>query len=360
MRLRLNENNIPLLATAVVCVSLFAAGAVRYHDVGFFTARNVIDMLAGNAFLGVVAVGMTFVILSGGIDLSVGSVVALAGVLIGWAVKGRGIHPAVAIPAVLVGGTLFGAAMGCLIHFFRLPAFLVTLAGMFLARGLGFLVSLESIPLGHPWYLRASEWAIPLGRLGGKRPVGLPLPAVVFLVTLAAAAYVAKMTPFGRNVYAIGGNEHSSLLMGLPVGRTKIGVYALSGFCAALGGVVYTIYTLSGDPRSAFALERRRLHDLHPQRRPALRLRAGARRHRRRGDRRHAAHGRRGLRDRHAAGRADPRDHPGRHHIRGHAQRRLDAHRHRAAAVRVHRAPAAGGEGVVGRLELVDNPPARP
>jgi simple sugar transport system permease protein len=254
MRFRLNENNIPLLATAVVCVSLFAAGAIRYPS-GFFTARNVIDMLAGNAFLGVVAVGMTFVILSGGIDLSVGSVVALAGVLIGWAVTVHGIHPAVAIPAVLVGGTLFGAAMGCLIHFFRLPAFLVTLAGMFLARGLGFLVSLESIALSHPWYSGASEWAIPLGNLGGKVPVGLPLPAVVFLVTLAAAAFVAKMTSFGRNVYAIGGNEHSSLLMGLPVGRTKIGVYALSGFCAALGGVVYTVYTLSGDPRSAFALE---------------------------------------------------------------------------------------------------------
>jgi simple sugar transport system permease protein len=255
MRFRLNENNIPLLATAVVCVSLFAAGSVRYQDSGFFTARNVIDMLAGNAFLGVVAVGMTFVILSGGIDLSVGSVVALASVLIGWAVKVHGIHPAVAIAGVLAGGTLFGAAMGCLIHFFRLPAFLVTLAGMFLARGLGFLVSLESMALSHPWYMRVSEWAIPLGHLGGKRPVGLPLPAVVFLVTLAAAAYVARMTSFGRNVYAIGGNEHSSLLMGLPVGRTKVGVYALSGFCAALGGVVYTIYTLSGDPRSAFALE---------------------------------------------------------------------------------------------------------
>src|SRR5215212_8609118 len=91
MRFRLNENNIPLLATALVCVSLFAAGAVRYPS-GFFTARNVIDMLAGNAFLGVVAVGMTFVILSGGIDLSVGSVVALTGVGNGWAVREKGMH----------------------------------------------------------------------------------------------------------------------------------------------------------------------------------------------------------------------------------------------------------------------------
>jgi simple sugar transport system permease protein len=205
--------------------------------------------------IGVVAVGMTFVILSGGIDLSVGSVVALTGVLVGWAVQRHGVHPAVAIPAVLAGGALFGAAMGALIHFFRLPAFLVTLAGMFLARGLAFLISLESLALNHPWYARASEWAIPLGRLGGTRPVGLPLPAVVLLATLAVAIYLARLTSFGRNVYAVGGNEHSSLLMGLPVGRTKIAVYALSGFCAALGGVVYTVYTPSGDPRSAVALE---------------------------------------------------------------------------------------------------------
>ena len=255
MRFRLNENNIPLLATAVVCAALFAAGAARFHDSGFFTARNVVNMFNDNAYLGVVAVGMTFVILSGGIDLSVGSVVALTGVVIGWAVQRRGMHPGIVIPLALLGGGLFGAAMGALIHYFRLPAFLVTLAGMFLARGWAFLISLESMALGHRWYAEASAWAIPLGNLGGRRPVGLPLPAVIFLVTLAVAMYVARLTSFGRNVYAVGGNEHSSLLMGLPVGRTKIGVYALSGFCAALGGVVYTMYTLSGDPRSGVALE---------------------------------------------------------------------------------------------------------
>ena len=253
MRFRLNENNIPLLATAVVCVSLFAAGSMRYD--GFFSARNAINMLSDNAFLGVVAVGMTFVILSGGIDLSVGSVVALTGVGIGWAVQGKGVHPAVAVAAALTFGTVFGAAMGCLIHFFRLPAFLVTLAGMFLARGLAFLISLESVALNHPWYSAASEWAVPLGHLGERRPVGLPVPAVVFLLTLAAGIVVARLTSFGRNVYAIGGNEQSSLLMGLPVARTKIGVYALSGFCAALGGVVFTVYMLSGDPQRAVGLE---------------------------------------------------------------------------------------------------------
>jgi ribose/xylose/arabinose/galactoside ABC-type transport system permease subunit len=252
MRIRLNENNIPLLATALVCLLLFTAGALRYE--GFASARTVVAMLGDNAFLGVVAIGMTFVILSGGIDLSVGSVVALAGVLIGWAVQGTGYHPGAVVPAVLFGGALFGAAMGCLIHFFRLPPFLVTLAGMFLARGLAFLISVESLGLSHPWYAQASEWAVVLAGQGRTR-VALPLTAVIYLGALVVAVYAAHWTPFGRNVYAIGGNEHSSLLMGLPVGRTKVGVYALSGFCAALGGVVFTLYTTSGDPRAAVGLE---------------------------------------------------------------------------------------------------------
>src|SRR5689334_16288752 len=114
MRFRLTENNIPLLATAVVWLSLFAAGSLRYD--GFFSAHDAINLLSDNAFLGVVAVGMTFVILSGGIDLSVGSVVALTGVAIGWAVQGKGIHPAVAVVVALLGGALFGAGMGALIH----------------------------------------------------------------------------------------------------------------------------------------------------------------------------------------------------------------------------------------------------
>src|SRR3954451_17341863 len=148
MRFRLTENNIPLLATGVVCVSLFVAGSLRYDH--FASLANVRDILINNAYLGVVAVGMTFVILSGGIDLSVRSMVALPGVAIGWAVEQRGVHPGVAVPGALLFGALFGAGMGCLIHFFGLPAFLVTLAGMFLARGLGFVLSLESIAYAHP------------------------------------------------------------------------------------------------------------------------------------------------------------------------------------------------------------------
>jgi simple sugar transport system permease protein len=250
MRFRLTENNIPLLATAVVCVSLFVAGGLRYEH--FASAGNVVGILIDNAFLGVVAVGMTFVILSGGIDLSVGSVVALTGVAIGWAVEKRGVHPGAAVPGMLLFGAAFGAAMGGLVHYFKLPAFLVTLAGMFLARGLGFVLSLESIGYAHPALRGAADVYVPI--VPG-RGIGMPLTAVLFLVTLAVGIYLAHLTSFGRNVYAVGGNEQSAVLMGLPVARTKILVYALSGFCAALGGVVNSIYTLSGNPTAALELE---------------------------------------------------------------------------------------------------------
>ena len=250
MRFRLTENNIPLLATAVVCVSLFVAGGMRYEH--FATPANFVGILIDYAFLGVVAVGMTFVILSGGIDLSVGSVVALTGVAIGWAVERHAVHPAVAVPAALLFGAAFGGAQGCLIHFFRLPAFLVTLAGMFLARGLAFVLSLESIGYSHRFFIDATAVELPLIP---SQSVVLPLTAVVFLVTLLVGIYLAHFTSFGRNVYAIGGNEQSAVLMGLPVARTKVTVYAISGFCAALGGLVNSMYTLSGDPVAAVELE---------------------------------------------------------------------------------------------------------
>jgi ribose/xylose/arabinose/galactoside ABC-type transport system permease subunit len=252
MRFRLTENNIPLLATALVCVSLFAAGGLRYPH--FASVDNVVNLLIANAYVGVVAVGMTFVILSGGIDLSVGSVAGLAGVAIGWAVQKHAVHPMAAIAAALAFGALFGTGMGGLIHFFRLPAFLVTLAGMFLARGLGFVISLESLPYDHPFFDRMSAISMPLVPGGG---IGLPVTSIVFLVVLAAGIYLAHLTSFGRNVYALGGNEQSALLMGVPVSRTKVLIYALSGFCAALGGVLLSVGTMSGNPNAGMEWELR-------------------------------------------------------------------------------------------------------
>ena len=241
------QRNIPFLATLSVCILLYVIAGSRYE--GFFSPRVFINFLSDNAVLGIAAIGLTFVILSGGIDLSVGGMVGVVSIVTAQLIETRGVPPTAAIPLVLVLGVLFGAVMGVLIHFYALPPFLVTLAGMFLARGLGFMIKLESMPINKLNNL-VDAVTIPIGS-----EFDLPATAVVFLALLLIALVTAHFTQFGRNVYALGGNEQSSVLMGLPVAKTKIGVYALSGFCSALAGVVYTFYTSSGNPTAGTGLE---------------------------------------------------------------------------------------------------------
>ncbi|SAL17267.1 galactofuranose ABC transporter, permease protein YjfF [Caballeronia humi] len=234
----IDPRTLPIVVTVVLFAVLFGFGSVMYT--GFFSLQVLLGLLVDNAFLLIVAIGMTFVIVSGGIDLSVGSVVALTTILA--AVFAERLHwPVwVIVPLVLAAGTLYGAAMGALIHFFRLQPFIVTLAGMFLARGACFLITTQSITINDPAFHAISGYHLQVG--SGSLTAG----SLIALATLAVAIFVAHFTRFGRNVYAIGGNERSALLMGLPVARTKVGVYALSGFCSALGGLVFTLYVLSG------------------------------------------------------------------------------------------------------------------
>ncbi len=245
---RFNPRYIPLAATASVLAGLYAAGCVAYPNFG--SLRVLVNLFGDNAFLGIAAVGATFVILSGGIDLSVGSVIAFTGILIA-ALLEHGVSAVAAMTLALALGTVFGAAMGCLIHFFELPAFLVTLGGMFLMRGLGFVVCAQSLAIKVPFYTHTiRELAIPVAPR-----VVVPFTAICLLAAVLAATGVAVYTRFGRNVYAIGSNENSARLMGVPVGWTKIGVYALAGFLSASGGCVATFYMQSGNPASFVGLE---------------------------------------------------------------------------------------------------------
>ncbi|AJK49394.1 galactofuranose ABC transporter, permease protein YjfF [Burkholderia plantarii] len=242
-----DPRTLPIVVTIVLFAALFGFGSVMYT--GFFSMQVLTGLLVDNAFLLIVAIGMTFVILSGGIDLSVGAVVALTTILC--AVGAERLHwPFWAIvPVVLAFGALYGAAMGALIHFCRLQPFIVTLAGMFLARGVCFLITTQSITIDEPTFRAIARLSVPVG--GGTLNAG----ALIAVVTLGVAIYVAHFTRFGRNVYAVGGNERSALLMGLPVARTKVGVYAISGLCSALGGVVFTLYVLSGYGLQAQGME---------------------------------------------------------------------------------------------------------
>lgn len=239
--------SLPRYATLLVCVALYVAAALRFEN--FATLQVFINFLTDNAYLGIVAVGMTFVILSGGIDLSVGSVIALVSITMAVLIEKKGWHPLPAALLMLTAGTAFGALMGLIIHGFKLPAFLVTLAGLFMARGLALVSSLESIQLVHPWYVTL---------LNGRMPVGdatITVVPLIYVVVVVAGMLVARYTTFGRNVYALGGNEDAAVLMGIPVGVTRVGVYAVSGLCSAIAGIVYTLYSNSGNASTAVALE---------------------------------------------------------------------------------------------------------
>jgi galactofuranose transport system permease protein len=245
---RLPRKYLPLAATVSLFFVVATLGSIAYP--GFFSAQVFFNLFIDNAFLIIVAVGMTFVILSGGIDLSVGSVIALTTMVSASLVEQHGWSLALVLPVVLLMGTAFGAFMGVLIERFDLQPFIVTLAGMFMARGLCYLISIDSISITDPLYSAVSQWRIPVW--GGA---SISVGAVLAIVVLLGGIFVAHCTPFGRAVYAVGGNENSALLMGLPVRGTLIGVYALSGLCSALAGVVFTFYMLSGYGLHAVGLE---------------------------------------------------------------------------------------------------------
>jgi ribose/xylose/arabinose/galactoside ABC-type transport system permease subunit len=238
----------PVVASVVLLLAMVLFGSLMYT--GFFSVQVFFNLLIDNAFLLVVAVGMTFVILTGGIDLSVGSVVAFTTMVTAALVEHRHWPPIPVMALVLLIGLVFGAFQGWLIHRFRLQPFIVTLAGMFLARGLCYVISIDSISITDPTFTAIAQARIELFA-GAALSVG----SLIALAVFALALFVAHGTAFGRNVYAIGGSEHSALLMGLPVRATVVGVYALSGFCAALGGMLFAFYTLSGYGLHATGME---------------------------------------------------------------------------------------------------------
>jgi ribose/xylose/arabinose/galactoside ABC-type transport system permease subunit len=249
MRPRFNKALLPFSITLGVCGLLYASAGLCFA--GFFSLPVFSNFFTDNAVLGIAALGLTFVILSGEIDLSVGSLVAFTSMLIAKLVTKNHWHPLFASGLALGVGVLFGILQGLLVHFFRIPGFLVTLGGLFLARGLSFVLQLESIAMEHPFLSKAAD--VHLSIANGK--FELPLPACLFLVLFLVAFVIAQYTRFGRNVYALGGNEQSAALMGLPTAATRVGVFAVSGFCSALAGFVYCLYTFSGNPNAATGLE---------------------------------------------------------------------------------------------------------
>lgn len=244
----MNPRLYPLAATIAIFVLAWVICVMQFPLM--LSTRVIGNLLTDNAYLGIVAVGMTIVILSGGIDLSVGSVIAFSGVFIAVMLRDTGLHPLSVFALLLVVTTGFGAGMGGLIHALAMPPFIVTLAGMFLARGAAYMLTIDSVPIDHAFYdlLDDAYYLMP-----GKGR--LTLIGVVMLLTVAIGMIVAHRTRFGASVLALGGGEAAARLMGVKVGRTTVAIYAFSGLMAGLSGIVFSIYTSSGYPLATVGTE---------------------------------------------------------------------------------------------------------
>jgi len=237
---------MPTFAAIAILLLTFIGAEIYFGN--FVTPGNISSLLLDNAPLLILAVGMTFVIVTAGIDLSVGSVMAFTGIWLAKLLEG-GMSAALAIPIIIVGGALVGLLIGVLIQYFDVQPFIASLAGLFLARGLAYVVSLSSIRVENDAVLWLQTTRFYFGQWY-ITPTG-----IIALLVVAIGAFVMQFTRFGRTIYAIGGNEQSARLMGLNIARTKVAVYVISGTCAGLAGLVLTAYSSSGNPRFGIGTE---------------------------------------------------------------------------------------------------------
>jgi ribose/xylose/arabinose/galactoside ABC-type transport system permease subunit len=211
------------------------------------------NLFINDGSLLLVSIGMTVVILTGGggIDLSVGGVIALVSTASAALLRG-GANPYLVIPLMIVIGVALGTLMGWIIQYLKVQPFIVTLMGLYLARGLAYIISLSSVGIKDPVYKKIA-----------LTPIYIPFMEKVYIypttlvgpIMLLVAIYLLFFTRFGRTIYALGNNEQSALLMGLPVPRTKVLAYAFSGFCSALGGIVFSMSLLAGYGQFATGME---------------------------------------------------------------------------------------------------------
>lgn len=210
----------------------------------FYSSRNVPNILGQLAVPGILAVGMTFVILTGGIDLSVGSLLALLNCITAtWLVADTSI--ALTAAYVLFIGTGIGALFGGLISATRMQPFIVTLAGMASLRGIAYIYTDRGTVSGLGTKLQFLQDPV----------LRLPLSAWIMLALTGVAAFILQRTVFGRNIYAIGGNEEAARYAGIATTKTRIGAYAINGFCVALAAIIYTSRNTNGDPSAGIGFE---------------------------------------------------------------------------------------------------------
>jgi ribose/xylose/arabinose/galactoside ABC-type transport system permease subunit len=239
----------PLLTTITIFILAYFISGRMYPAMQ--RPQVFFNLFINESSLLLVSIGMTFVILTGGIDLSVGGVIALT-TAASAALLRNGVSPLAVMPLMVVMGITLGFALGCIIHFLKVQPFIATLMGLFFARGMAYIISLESVTIKNDFYKLLALTAVPIPFISD---VYVYIPTLVAPLMLLVAIYLTYFTAFGRTIYAIGNNEQSALLMCLPVARTKIIVYSFSGLCSALAGIVFSISLLAGYGQFATGME---------------------------------------------------------------------------------------------------------
>lgn len=227
-----------------IFIALFVVASVSAPQ--FLTTQNMANLLQQSSLTGIVAIGMTVVILTSGIDLSVGSVAALSGMLVAIFI-GVGLPWPVAMALAIGAGLLLGGVMGGLSAYLVLPAFMVTLAGMQSIRGMTYLTT-----NGTP---TTAEIPMGLRFLGSGSIAGIPVVGIIFVATTLIVGFVLRRTTFGEHIYAVGSNAQAARLSGLPVQRITTAAYVISGGLAALTGVLLTARLTIGQPTANTGLE---------------------------------------------------------------------------------------------------------
>ena len=243
-----------LLGLMLVVVAGIVFSPRRHGHILFLQPDNIANIIRSVAETGILALGMTFVIIAAGIDLSVGAVLGLCSVLTAQLLVNEGWGLWSTLPLVIVMGTVFGAVQGAISSKLRIQAFIVTLAGLQAARGLSLIVSNNSfinINYGEGPGNAPPAFAVLGERIGGVFPVA----TLVFLVLAAVAAFVLNNTRYGRYVFAVGGNEKAALLSGIPVNTIRISVYALTGLASAVAGIVHAGQFAFGSPNDGTGYE---------------------------------------------------------------------------------------------------------
>lgn len=259
---RINGNTMLLLITIALFALMYSIGCIVYADKGFTHLQTFLNILINNAGLICVACGMTCIMLTGGIDISVGSLVAMDCMILAVGMDRWGMGTVPLCLLVLGIGLLFGLVQGWLVGYLDIQPFIVTMAGMFFGRGMTAMICTDqvSVPAESLFYKWANwKLSLPFGGYTNKKGV-LIMPYIrasvlIALVVLLVIFLVLRYTKFGRNLYAVGGNEQSAAMMGLNVRRTKLQAYILSSFLCSIGGICYCLNTMSGSVQQARGLE---------------------------------------------------------------------------------------------------------